>query len=148
MGLPVLVLGYSGSGKSASLRNFKANELALVNVNGKSLPFRTKFTSSINSDNYIDIEDFIKKQKCKSIAVDDAQYLMANEYMRRAKETGFQKFTDIGKNFWELVKDSRMTRLFIFSAILKPTKTADRKPKQSANCLTKKSRSRECLPRF
>lgn len=105
MGLPILVLGYSGSGKSASLRNFKANELALVNVNGKSLPFRTKFTSSINSDNYIDIEDFIKKQKCKSIAVDDAQYLMANEYMRRAKETGFQKFTDIGKNFWELVKE-------------------------------------------
>ena len=104
MGLPILVLGYSGSGKSASLRNFKANELALVNVNGKSLPFRTKFTSSINSDNYIDIEDFIKKQKCKSIAIDDAQYLMANEYMRRAKETGFQKFTDIGKNFWELVK--------------------------------------------
>lgn len=34
MGLPILVLGYSGSGKSASLRNFKANELALVNVNG------------------------------------------------------------------------------------------------------------------
>lgn len=102
MGLPILVLGYSGSGKSASLRNFKANELALVNVNGKSLPFRTKFTSSINSDNYIDIEDFIKKQKCKSIAVDDAQYLMANEYMRRAKETGFQKFTDIGKIFGSL----------------------------------------------
>ena len=62
MGLPILVLGYSGSGKSASLRNFKANELALVNVNGKSLPFRTKFTSSINSDNYIDIEDFIKSR--------------------------------------------------------------------------------------
>lgn len=24
--------------------------------------------------------------------------------MRRAKETGFQKFTDIGRNFWELIK--------------------------------------------
>lgn len=102
MGLPILVLGYSGSGKSASLRNFKADELALVNVNGKSLPFRTKFASSINSDNYIDIEDFIKKQKCKSIAVDDAQYLMANEYMRRAKEKAFRSLPTLAKIFGNL----------------------------------------------
>jgi hypothetical protein len=43
MGLAILVLGFSGSGKSASLRNFKEDELALVNVNGKQLPFRTQF---------------------------------------------------------------------------------------------------------
>lgn len=104
MGLPVLILGFSGSGKSASLRNFGADELALVNVNGKSLPFRTQFSSTLNSDNYEKIESFINHQNHKSIAVDDAQYLMANEYMRRAKEIGFQKFTDIGKNFWSLVK--------------------------------------------
>jgi len=104
MGLAVLILGFSGSGKSASLRNFGADELALVNVNGKQLPFRTQFKSVINSDNYKEILEFIKKQKVKSIAIDDTQYLMANEFMRRSKETGFQKFTDIGKNFWELVK--------------------------------------------
>lgn len=104
MGLAILVLGFSGSGKSASLRNFSSDELALVNVNGKQLPFRTQFKSVINSDNYKEISDFITKQKVKSIAIDDTQYLMANEFMRRSKETGFQKFTDIGKNFWELVK--------------------------------------------
>lgn len=104
MGLAILVLGFSGSGKSASLRNFKENELALVNVNGKPLPFRTQFESVLSSDNYADIKAFLKKQKVKSIAVDDTQYLMANEFMRRAKETGFQKFTDIGKNFWDLIK--------------------------------------------
>lgn len=104
MGLPVLILGYSGSGKSASLRNFKADELALVNVNGKPLPFRTQFENVLKSDNYKDITAFIKKQSVKSIVIDDTQYLMANEFMRRAKETGFQKFTDIGKNFWELVR--------------------------------------------
>lgn len=104
MGLPVLILGYSGSGKSASLRNFKADELALVNVNGKPLPFRTQFENVLNSDNYKDITAFIKKQSAASIVIDDTQYLMANEFMRRAKETGFQKFTDIGKNFWELVR--------------------------------------------
>lgn len=104
MGTAVLVLGFSGSGKSASMRNFGADELALVNVNGKALPFRTRFTSTINSDKYPEIMAFIGRQKAKTIVIDDVQYLMANEFMRRSKETGFQKFTDIGKNFWELVK--------------------------------------------
>ena len=104
MGLLVLILGYSGSGKSASMRNFKAEEMALVNVNGKPLPFRTQFKSVLNSDNYAEISQFLKTQTAKVIVIDDTQYLMANEFMRRAKETGFQKFTDIGKNFWELIK--------------------------------------------
>ena len=108
MGLAILVLGFSGSGKSASLRNFKEDELALVNVNGKQLPFRTQFKSTIHTDNYGEIERFMKAQTAKSIAVDDSQYLMVNEFMRRAKETGYQKFTDIAKNFWELVRNVEM----------------------------------------
>lgn len=104
MGLPVLVLGFSGSGKSASLRNFAPDELALVNVNGKPLPFRNNFKSVISSDDYKTIEGFIKSTKAKSIAIDDTQYLMANEFMRRSTEKGYDKFTEIGKNFWELVK--------------------------------------------
>ena len=40
MGLPILILGYSGSGKSASMRNFGEDEITLINVNGKQLPFR------------------------------------------------------------------------------------------------------------
>lgn len=104
MGLAILILGYSGSGKSASMRNFKEDELSLINVNGKSLPFRTKFKNTLNSDRYPDIKEFIKSQTTKTIVIDDTQYLMANEFMRRAKETGYQKFTDIGKNLWELVK--------------------------------------------
>ena len=108
MGLAILVLGFSGSGKSASLRNFKEDELALVNVNGKQLPFRTQFKSMIHTDNYGEIERFMKAQTAKSIAVDDSQYLMVNEFMRRAKETGYQKFTDIAKNFWELVRSVEM----------------------------------------
>ena len=104
MGLEVLVLGFSGSGKSASLRSFGADELALVNVNGKPLPFRTRFKETLVSDDYAEITKFIKRSKAKAIAIDDAQYLMANEFMRRAKETGYQKFTDMAKNFWELVR--------------------------------------------
>jgi hypothetical protein len=104
MGLAILILGFSGSGKSASLRNFGADELALVNVNGKQLPFRTRFTAMLRSDDYKEITAFVKAQSAKTIAIDDAQYLMANEFMRRAKETGYQKFTDMAKNFWELVR--------------------------------------------
>lgn len=104
MGLAILILGFSGSGKSASMRNFGADELALVNVNGKQLPFRTQFKSVLRSDDYKEITAFIKKQNAKAIAIDDTQYLMTNEFMRRSKETGFQKFTDIAKNFWELVR--------------------------------------------
>ena len=104
MGLPVLILGYSGSGKSASMRNFAADEITLINVNGKQLPFRTQFQNVLCSDSYPDIERCMRQQKNAVIVIDDTQYLMANEYMRRAKETGFQKFTDIGKNFWELVR--------------------------------------------
>lgn len=103
MGLPVLVLGFSGSGKTTSLRNFSTDGLALVNVNGKYLPFRGRFSEQIVSDNTVEIQRFIKSAKAKAIAVDDSQYIMVNEFMRRAKETGYQKFTDIGKNFWDLV---------------------------------------------
>lgn len=115
MGIPVLVLGESGSGKSASLRNFQPGEIGIINVAGKPLPFRNRL-SVYNCDKYHDIAlegekkslpgifTAVRSSKAKSIVIDDCQYLMANEYMRRSGETGYQKFTDIGKNFWELVR--------------------------------------------
>ena len=103
MGIPVLILGESGSGKSASLRNFKEGEVGIINVSSKPLPFKTKL-KPFNSDNYMQIEAVIKKAKAKSIVIDDAQYLQANEYMRNAKVQGYQKFTDIALNFWTLVQ--------------------------------------------
>ena len=104
MGLPILILGYSGSGKSASMRNFGADEVALVNVNGKALPFRTQFTQTLCSDQYPDIDRFLRSVTAKIIVIDDCQYLMANEFMRRAQEKGFDKFTEIGQSFWTLVR--------------------------------------------
>ena len=103
MGLPVLILGYSGSGKSASMRNFGADEIALVNVNGKALPFRTQFRQVLCSDQYPEIDLFLRSTKAKVIVIDDCQYLMANEFMRRAKEKSYDKFTEIGQSFWTLV---------------------------------------------
>lgn len=103
MGIPVFVLGHSGTGKSTSLRNFKSNEILHINVMSKPLPFKGRFADTYNGDNYQEIAKAINTTKCKSIVIDDAQYLMANEFMRRSSELGYQKFTDIANNFWTLI---------------------------------------------
>ena len=103
MGVPVLILGESGSGKSASMRNFKPGEIGIINVSGKPLPFRNNL-KTVNTDNYEDIVKTIIAAKAKALVIDDAQYLMANEFMRTAKVTGYQKFTDLALNFWRLIQ--------------------------------------------
>ena len=103
MGVPVMILGASGTGKSASMRNLAPDCYGLVNVARKPLPFRSN-KKALNSDDYPTIRATMGRATSNIIVIDDAQYLMANEYMRRSAEKGFEKFTDIGKNFWELVR--------------------------------------------
>jgi len=103
MAVLVMVYGQSGTGKSTSLRNFKHEEIAVVNVSGKPLPFRGNI-KPYNSDNYGKIMAAIKATDRKSIVIDDATYLMVNEFMRNAKQVGFQKFTDMACNFNSLVE--------------------------------------------
>ena len=102
MATAVMIMGASGSGKSASMRNFKGSELGVINVANKPLPFKSDI-NTYNTDRYEVVEQLLKKASVKSIVIDDSQYLMANEFMRRAKETGYQKFTDIALNFWSLI---------------------------------------------
>lgn len=105
MGLPVLILGESGTGKSASMRNFSEKDVAVINVAGKPLPFKNKINCE-TTDDYRKVRNHLKaitEQGCKSIVIDDAQYLMSNEFMRRAMEKGYDKFTEIAQNFWTLV---------------------------------------------
>ena len=103
MGIPVLILGESGSGKSASLRNFKPDQVGVFNVGGKPLPFRSKL-KEVDTDSYKTIMGGLSCMKTPSAVIDDAQYLMANEFMRRCKEVGFQKFTDMATSYWQLVQ--------------------------------------------
>lgn len=103
MGVPVLILGESGRGKTHSIKSFKSDEACIISVQKPLLPFRGKFDEFHHISDYQKIEDIMKATKKKVIVVDDLQYLMSNEYMRRAYETGYQKFTDIGYNFWNLV---------------------------------------------
>lgn len=110
MGILVYVLGRSGTGKSFSMRNFKKNELGVVNVQGKILPFKGSGSFDIvNTDDSNDIVKNIEKmsKKYKSIVVDDFQYVMANEFMRRATERGYDKFTEIARHAWDIANKVR-----------------------------------------
>lgn len=105
MGVLVYVLGRSGTGKSFSMRNFDKSELGVVNVQGKILPFKGSGSLDIvNTDDSSDIVKAIKDmaKKHKSIVVDDFQYVMANEFMRRATERGYDKFTEIARHAWDI----------------------------------------------
>lgn len=102
MGVPVLILGESGSGKSCSLRNFTAEEVGIFNVAGKPLPFK-KQLKKVNNAKYIDILKSLNEPKLKTYVIDDSQYLMAFEMFDRAKEVGYNKFTDVALNFRTLV---------------------------------------------
>lgn len=103
MGLPVLILGESGSGKSASLRNFEPEEISIFNVAGKPLPFRKKLPKATVSD-YASIMSGMAKSAKNSFAIDDSQYLLCFEMFERVKETGYSKFTDFALNFYNLIQ--------------------------------------------
>ena len=104
MGIPVLVLGESGSGKSTSLRNFAEDEIGVFNVASKPMPFRKKFEHITNKTSYEVIKASLKKASLKTYVIDDSQYLMAFESFRKAKETGYGKFTDMALNFESLIE--------------------------------------------
>lgn len=102
MGVPVLILGESGSGKSTSLRNFEPGEIGILNVTGKPLPFRKKL-AKIDRVSYGTIERALTRNKQKAYAIDDSQYLMAFDAFTHAKETGYNKFTDMAIAFKNLL---------------------------------------------
>lgn len=102
MGIAVMILGASGSGKSASMRNFKKGEIGIFNVVGKPLPFRNNLPV-INTDSYDKIERALKRGRYKSYVIDDSQYLLANEFISHAAETGYSKFTTMAVNFHHLI---------------------------------------------
>lgn len=113
MSTPVLILGESGSGKTASLRNMDPAKTLLVQAIAKPLPFKnpnwrtfdaeTKLGNIFVTDKATEILLLMKNTKRKVIVVDDFQYILANELMRRYTEKGYDKFSEIGYNGWHLV---------------------------------------------
>ena len=119
MAIPVLIIGRSGSGKTYSLKGFKADEVGVISVEKGRLPFRSdikvlkvpkdptdgeaKDAATVNAAKYAWITAVIRKAKAKAIVIDDSQYLLVNELFDRANEKGYDKFTSMAKRFRDLI---------------------------------------------
>lgn len=115
--IPVLVMGKSGSGKTYSIKNFKADEVGVISVEKGRLPFKSDIKVAKIPKAFPDVKDYaqlhrcryawllkaIETSKCKSIVIDDSQYLLANELFDRANEKGYDKFTQMALNFRGLI---------------------------------------------
>ena len=109
MGIPVMIIGKSGAGKSTSLRNFGEDELYLIKVLGKPLPFRKTFKSTFETDDYQAVAKALKKTPKEAIVIDDAGYLITNHFMNNHASAGkgngvFTLYNEIGDRFWRLVE--------------------------------------------
>lgn len=132
MSIVTMVLGESGTGKTTSLRNMDPAETLLIQAVKKPLPFRAtswqRFDREANksgnifqTDRPADIIHLIQGTRRKVVVIDDFQYVMANEFMRRTSERGFDKFTEIGKNAWDILNAASSlpddTRVYILSHV-------------------------------
>jgi len=109
MGVPVLVIGKSGSGKSSSLRNCIGNDnYNVINVLAKPFPFKGKI-KSVNTDDYQQVMRCLIQSQAKSIVIDDAGYLITNMFMNGHSNAGagnavFSFYNKIGDHFWNLIE--------------------------------------------
>ncbi|MFR0653303.1 AAA family ATPase [Pantoea sp. SIMBA_079] len=117
MGTATLILGESGTGKSTSLRNLNPEDVILVKPVGKPLPFKSRdwkpwdakskqgvVVSSDRWDVIVKVIQGATGYGKRVVIIDDFQYVMSNEFMRRSEEKSFDKFTEIGRHAWEVIK--------------------------------------------
>ena len=117
MAIPVLIMGQSGSGKTYSVKSFQPDEVGIISVEKGRLPFKSdlkvakipngfeeaKDYATLNRCKYAWLIKAIQTAKCKSIVIDDSQYLLVNELFDRASEKGYEKFTQMAANFRNLI---------------------------------------------
>lgn len=69
----------------------------------KPLPFRKKLPKVDHAD-YKKIIQVLSKPKLKTYVIDDSSLLMTFQAFAKAKESGYQKFTEMALDFYNLVK--------------------------------------------
>lgn len=108
MAITVMILGESGTGKSTSIRTLDPRNVTMVKVVNKPLPYKLDepYASVVTTDNYAQVKKTLRQAETDIIIIDDAQYLMSNEFMNRAMERGYDKFTEIALHFWEILNIS------------------------------------------
>jgi len=109
MGIPVLIIGRSGTGKTTSLRNCVGNSrFGLIKALNKPLPFRGDIPS-VCTDDYAKIIDVLYRSKAPSMIIDDAGYLLTNAFMRNHSVKGagnaiYSFYNSLADNYWNLVQ--------------------------------------------
>lgn len=121
MSIATMILGQSGTGKTASLRNLDPAHTLLIQAVKKPLPFRAAGWSTYSKDNLqgnvfvtdqaATIVKLMHATKRDVIVLDDFQYILANEFMRRVldKETGnaaFAKYNEIAHAAWSILTEA------------------------------------------
>lgn len=116
MAIVSMILGESGTGKSTSLRNLDPAHTLLIQSVKKPLPFRsgewkpaTKDGGSVyTTDDSANMVKAMQRTRKEIIVIDDFQYLLANEFMRRVTDvvTGnaaFAKYNEIARHAWDVL---------------------------------------------
>ena len=108
MGLPVLIFGPSGSGKSRSLKNFGAKEIFVNNVEAKELPFKNEFEYIRDSDDVNTILKYLQEMPCKTAVIDDAGYIMTHYFMKNHRDKSgnksFEMYDEIADRMYTLIQ--------------------------------------------
>ena len=110
-----MILGKSGTGKSTSIKTLDPKETVVLNVLGKKLPFKgssklynQESKNLFRVDDYIQIINMLQSidknaSYVHNILIDDAIYIMRKEYFKRAKETGYGKYTELAMHFQQII---------------------------------------------
>lgn len=109
MSITTMILGQSGTGKTTSLRNMNPAETLLIQVIPKPLPFKSKWHGVKDGGNIFVSNQWDKicaameKTSRDIIVIDDMQYLLATEFMARAHEKGYEKFTEMARHYYDVI---------------------------------------------
>lgn len=110
MSIATMIIGQSGTGKSAAMRNMDPATTLLIQTIPKPLPFRSNAWKPVKDGGNIlvsavaeTIIQSMHKTMRPIVVIDDFQYLLAVEFMARASETGYAKFTEMARHYFDVL---------------------------------------------
>lgn len=136
MSNPLLIIGRPGSGKSSSIYTLNPKTTFIISVASKALPFRgasKKYTpitgwddttnnwfATDNCERILTCIQMVNKNRpdIDTLIIDDWQYMLSHEFMRRASERSFDKFTDLAKNAWQSIMTLKACRKSLFTVVI------------------------------